>query len=73
MIEEIRGEGLMLGVRFKEGTPVGDAVGAAYGEKLLTVPAGANVMRILPPLNATDEELNDAVSRLDAVCKTLKA
>ncbi|MEM7057925.1 MAG: aspartate aminotransferase family protein [Pseudomonadota bacterium] len=72
LIEEVRGEGLMLGVRFAASTPVGDAVNAAYGQKLLSVPAGANVMRILPPLNVTDEELNDAVGRLDAVCHTLK-
>ena len=72
-IEEIRGEGLMLGIKFREGTPVGDAVGAAYDQKMLTVPAGDNTMRILPPLIASDEELGDAVSRLDAACRALKA
>ncbi|MEM9140489.1 MAG: aspartate aminotransferase family protein [Pseudomonadota bacterium] len=73
LIEEVRGEGLMLGIRWKDNTPVGDAVAAAYEEKLLTVPAGANVMRVLPPLNVTDEELGQAVSRLDAACHGLKA
>ena len=73
LIEEIRGEGLMIGVRFKDTTPVGDAVGAAYDQHMLTVPAGANVMRILPPLNVSDAELNEAVGRLDAACQALKA
>ncbi|MEM6578598.1 MAG: aspartate aminotransferase family protein [Pseudomonadota bacterium] len=72
MIAEVRGEGLMMGIRFHEGTPVGDVVDAAYGQHMLTVPAGDNVMRILPPLNVSDEELGDAVSRLDAACTSLK-
>jgi len=71
LIAEVRGEGLMLGIRWHQGTSVGDAVNAAYDQKLLTVPAGANVMRILPPLNASDEELGEAVARLDAACHAL--
>jgi len=63
----------MIGVRFKDTTPVGDAVQAAYDQQMLSVPAGENVMRILPPLNVTDEELNEAIGRLDAACHALKA
>ena len=73
LIEEVRGEGLMLGIKFRDGTPVGDAVSAAYDQNMLTVPAGDNTMRILPPLNASDQELGEAVSRLDAACQALKA
>lgn len=72
LIQEVRGEGLMLGIRFRDATPVGDAVNAAYAQHMLTVPAGDNTMRILPPLNATDAELNEAVSKLDAACRALK-
>lgn len=73
MIEEVRGEGLMLGVRFKESTPVMDIVNGAYAQHMLTVPAAENTLRLLPPLNATDEELSECVSRIDTVCNTLKA
>ena len=71
-IAEIRGEGLMIGIRFHESTAVGDVVGAAYDQHMLTVPAAENTMRMLPPLNVTDEELSDAVSRLDAAVTSVK-
>ena len=72
-LEEVRGEGLMLGVRFKESTPVMDIVNGAYAQHMLTLPAAENTLRLLPPLNATDEELSECVSRIDAVCNAVKA
>ena len=73
LIAEVRGEGLMIGIRFHEGTPAGDMVGLAYDQHMLTVPAAENIMRLLPALNASDEELSEAVSRLDAACQARKA
>jgi len=73
IIAEIRGEGLMLGLRLHEGTVNGDFVAAARAEGLLTVPAGANVVRVLPPLNIADEDLAEGVARLDATCRAMKA
>ena len=73
IIAEIRGEGLMLGVRLHEGTVNGDFVAAGRANGLLTVPAGDNVVRILPPLNITDEDLSEGVARLDATCRAVKA
>ncbi len=73
MIAEVRGLGLMLGVRFHDAVPVGDAVGAARAEGMLTVPAGENTMRLLPPLNCTDDEIGEAVRRLDSACAALEA
>jgi acetylornithine/N-succinyldiaminopimelate aminotransferase len=73
IIAEIRGEGLMLGVRLHEGTVNGDFVTAGRANGLLTVPAGDNVVRILPPLNITDEDLAEGVARLDAACRAVKA
>ena len=42
----------------------GDVVKAALEEKLLTVAAGDNVVRVLPPLNITDDDLSEAVERM---------
>ncbi|MEM9726697.1 MAG: aspartate aminotransferase family protein [Pseudomonadota bacterium] len=62
---ETRGEGLMLGLRCVADTPCGDVVAACRDAALLTVPAGDNVVRLLPPLNVTDDEIDDAASRID--------
>ena len=43
---------------------LGDVGKACMGEKLLTVGAGENVLRLLPPLNVTDAELSEATARL---------
>jgi acetylornithine/N-succinyldiaminopimelate aminotransferase len=70
IIDEIRGEGLMLGLKVK--VPNGDFAAAARDERLLTIPAGDNVVRILPPLIVSDEELAEGVRRLDAACARLE-
>jgi acetylornithine/N-succinyldiaminopimelate aminotransferase len=62
IIEEVRGQGLLMGLKLK--LPPADAVGAAAAEKLLVVAAADNVVRILPPLNAEDGEISDAIERL---------
>ncbi|MEM8976143.1 MAG: aminotransferase class III-fold pyridoxal phosphate-dependent enzyme, partial [Pseudomonadota bacterium] len=62
MIEEVRGLGLLTGLKLKPA--VGDVVNACFDEKLLTVPAGDNVIRLIPPLNVSNEELADAVRRI---------
>ena len=69
MIEEVRGEGLLLGLKLK--APVGDVQKNCFGEQLLVIPAGDNVLRLLPPLNVTDAEMATAVERLSkALSKT---
>jgi acetylornithine/N-succinyldiaminopimelate aminotransferase len=73
IIAEIRGEGLMLGLRLQEGVVNGDFVAKGRENGLLTVPAGANVVRILPPLNIADEDLAEGVARLDATCRAMRA
>ncbi len=71
VFDSIRGDGLLLGIKCKP--PVGDVVKAAYEHKLLTVPAGDNVMRVIPPLIVTDQEIDDAVGRLDAAATDVEA
>jgi acetylornithine/N-succinyldiaminopimelate aminotransferase len=66
---EVRGLGLLIGLRLKP--PAGDVGKACLAEKLLTVGAGENVLRLLPPLNATDAELAEAASRLSKALKNV--
>ncbi len=69
IIEEVRGVGLFMGIKCK--VPNSDVVNAFIDEKLLTVPAGENVVRIIPPLIVSDEELVEAVLKMDRACKKL--
>ena len=66
VVSEVRGVGLLIGV--KAVVPSGDLVAALRHEKLLTVGAGENVVRLLPPLIVSEAEIEDAVSRLERVC-----
>jgi acetylornithine/N-succinyldiaminopimelate aminotransferase len=65
----LRGQGLMMGLKCKV-API-DVVNAAYGQNLLTVPAADNVVRLLPPLNISDEDIAEAIKRLDAAASSL--
>jgi acetylornithine/N-succinyldiaminopimelate aminotransferase len=69
VFEELRGAGLMLGLRCR--VPNADLVAAAYAEKLLTVPAAENVVRLLPALNIPDEDIAEALARLDRAAAAL--
>ncbi|MGJ8527782.1 aspartate aminotransferase family protein [Maritalea sp.] len=69
LIEEIRVKGLMVGLKVKP--PVGEVVAAMRDAKILTVGAGDNVVRLLPPLIVTKDEIDEAVRRLDAGLKSL--
>ena len=71
VFEEVRGQGLMLGLKCRPAPA--DIVKAAYDQHLLTVPAADNALRILPPLTITDEEILEAVARLDRAAATLDA
>ena len=62
VIEEVRGSGLLTGLKLKP--TLGEVVDACMAEKLLTVGAGDNVVRLLPPLNVTEDALSEAVTRL---------
>ena len=63
VFEAVRGQGLILGLKCR--VPNTDVVKAGYGEHLLTVPAGDNVIRLLPALNIDDADITEALARLD--------
>jgi len=71
IFESVRGSGLMLGLKCKATNS--DVVSAGYAQEVITVPAADNVIRLLPPLNITDEEIAEAISRLDQAAGSLKS
>src|ERR1700744_1039375 len=71
VLAEVRGEGLLIGL--KAVVPSGDLVTALRDQKLLTVGAGDNVVRLLPPLIFTEAEIEEAVQRLDRACTALSS
>ncbi len=70
VIAEIRGEGLLIGLRSV--VPNGDFVNALRAEKLLTVAAGDNVVRLLPPLIVEEAEIAEAIGRIDRAASALE-
>ena len=71
VIEDVRGKGLMSGI--KVAGPVVEFVNAALAEKLITIPASDNVVRLLPPLTVSEVEIALALTRLNAAAETLSA
>jgi len=71
VFEAVRGSGLMLGLKCKATNT--DVVAAGYAENILTVPAADNVVRLLPALNLTDEDIDTAVQKLDQAAKSLSS
>ncbi len=71
VFEEVRGAGLMLGLKCKAANL--DVVKVGYEHELITVPAADNVIRLLPPLTLTDDDIAEAHRRLDAVATSLSA
>jgi len=69
VIAEVRGEGLLIGLRAV--VPVGELVDALRAEKMITVPSGDNVVRLLPPLIVSEQEIAEAIARLDRACARL--
>ena len=71
ILEEVRGEGLLLGLKTRGSNM--DFIVAAREAKLLSVPAGTDIMRILPPLNANDDDFATAIERLEIACSTVRS
>jgi len=69
VIAEVRGEGLLIGLRMIP--QASEMVDELRAEKLLTVGAGDNVVRLLPPLIIGEEEISEAVARIDRACARL--
>ena len=71
VFEFVRGTGLMMGIKCK--APCADVVAAGYDAGVITVPAADNTIRLLPPLNIADEDIGQAIARLDKAATALTA
>lgn len=71
VFEDLRGVGLMLGLKCRAANV--DVVKAGYDMQVITVAAADNVIRLLPPLNITDAEIDEAISRLARAAEHLSA
>ncbi len=69
LIADVRGSGLMLGIKCAKSNA--DLVAAMRSEHLLAVPAGDNVVRLLPPLIVTAEEAREALAKTEAALEML--
>ena len=70
IFEEVRGTGLMLGLKCR--VPNGDVVAAGYAAHVLTVGAADNVVRVLPALTISREEIAEAVVRLEKAAEAVR-
>ena len=64
-VEELRGRGLLIGLKLKDGFVNRTLVGKARDHHLLMGAAGDNVARMAPPLIITEDHVREAVSALD--------
>ena len=69
VFSEMRGSGLMLGLKCV--VPNKDVIAALRGHKLLCVGAGDNVVRLLPPLTVSEDEVTDALARIEAAASEI--
>ena len=70
IIKEIRGRGLLIGIQLQ--TDQTKFIKKLMDNKLLTIRAAENVVRILPPLNVKKSEIDKAILILNKVCSELK-
>ena len=71
IFESVRGQGLMLGLKMK--VPNGDFITAAREAGLIVLPAGDNVVRLLPPLTLSENEAREGVNLLNRAASALEA
>lgn len=78
LIQEVRAVGLMVGVQLADDfpktsrAPALEVVTRAMSLGLLVIPAGDSVVRFLPPLNVTKNEVEEAVAKFSETLQTLE-
>ena len=69
IVKEIRGRGLLIGIQLKKDQT--KFIKRLMENKLLTIRAAENVVRILPPLNVKKSEIDQALKIIKKVCTEL--
>ena len=69
IFEDVRGEGLMLGLKCRVDSS--EVVRAGYDERILCVGAADNVVRILPPLNISESDIQLGINKLEKIAKKI--
>ena len=70
IIKEVRGIGLLVGIKIA--VDQNKFIQKLINNKLLTVKAAENVVRLLPPLNVSKKEIDEAVTIINKVCKNYR-
>ena len=70
VIEEVRGKGLLRGIKLKSDNA--KFLNELFEYKMLAVKASENVVRLLPPLIVKEKEIDEAISIIEKVCEKLK-
>ena len=71
VIAELRGQGLLLGI--KAAVPAPELIAALREEGMLVPGAAENVIRLLPPLTVSEEEVAIAADKIEAACRRIEA
>lgn len=67
VVKDVRAIGLMVGIDLVDEVKAGTVIAELQKEGVLVLPAGQNVIRLLPPLTVTEEELTMAISKITAI------
>ena len=70
IFESVRGQGMMLGLKMK--IPSGEFIAAARDAGLVVLPAGDNVVRLLPPLTLSESEAREGVELMGKAAAALE-
>jgi len=70
IIKEVRGKGLLIGLSLHKDQT--NFIQKLMDNKLLTIRAAENVVRLLPPLNVTKQEINLGIKIIDKVCRNYR-
>ena len=70
IIKQVRGKGFLIGLQLHKDQT--NFIKKLMENKLLTIKAAENVVRILPPLNVNKNEINQALKIINKVCSEIK-
>jgi acetylornithine/N-succinyldiaminopimelate aminotransferase len=71
LFDSVRGQGLMIGLKMK--TPPAEFLAAARANGLIVLPAGDNVVRLLPPLTLSEDEAREGMELLNKTASQMGA